>query len=207
MKSKMKQITIAFLLLFVLNSWSQNDKKLWLQENKYNLGLSYFQKKQFNKAIDPLLFAYKINPESKIGQESKIKIDLLKPIVRNNFINKIIGTWNLNGNEPTWIYKDSKSTKLNDTLMVITNQEIVFYTKNIKTKESRLIKTDKIEFYDVLENNKSFIEIVNSDNELWTFVIDESLNSLRLIHSGDVTSSGRKSIDIDNKEAYYSRVK
>ncbi|WP_337966877.1 tetratricopeptide repeat protein [uncultured Flavobacterium sp.] len=203
----MKQFTITFLLLFALNSWSQNDKKLWLQENKYNLGLSYFEKKQFNKAIEPLLFAYKINPESEIGQESKIKIDLLKPIVRNNFIKKLIGTWNLSGNEPTWVYKDSKNTKLHDTLMVVTNQEIAFYVKNIKTEESRLIKTGKIEFYDVLESNNSVTEIANSDNELWAFIVDESLNSLHLIHSGDVTSSGRKKIDLDNKEAYYRRVK
>ncbi|MCC9066496.1 tetratricopeptide repeat protein [Flavobacterium piscisymbiosum] len=71
----MKKITIIFLLLFALNSWSQNDQKIWLQENKYNLGLSYFQKKQFNKAIEPLLFAYKINPKSEIGKKSKNKID------------------------------------------------------------------------------------------------------------------------------------
>ncbi|PIF30828.1 hypothetical protein CLU81_1279 [Flavobacterium sp. 9] len=203
----MKQFTIAFLLLFALNSWSQNDKKMWLQENKYNLGLSYFQKKQFNKAVEPLLFAYKINPKSEIGKESKIKIDILKPIIRNSFVNKIIGTWNLSGNEPTWVYKKSKNTKLNDTLMVVTNQEIAFYVKNVKTKETRLIKTDKMEFYDVLENNDSVTEIVNSDNELWAFIVDESLNSLHLIHSGDVTSSGKKAIDLENKEAYYSRVK
>ncbi|WP_121329354.1 MULTISPECIES: tetratricopeptide repeat protein [unclassified Flavobacterium] len=203
----MKQSIIAFLLLFALNSWSQNDKKLWLQENKYNLGLSYFQKKQFNKAIEPLLFAYKINPESEIGKESKIKIDLLKPILRNNFMNKIIGTWNLSGSEPTWVYKDLKNIRLNDTLMVVTSQEIAFYVKNIKTKETRLIRTDKMEFYDVLENNNSVTEIVNSDNELWAFIVDESLNGLHLIHSGDVTSSGKKAIDLDNKEAYYSRVK
>ena len=61
-------------------------------------GLSYFQKKQYNKAIEPLLLAYKINSESEIGKKSKNKIDLLKPIVRENLINKIIGTWNLNGN-------------------------------------------------------------------------------------------------------------
>jgi len=35
----------------------------------------------------------------------------------------------------------------------------------------------------------------------------QSLNGLRIIHTGNVTSSGRKRIDIDNKEAYYSRIK
>ena len=203
----MKKITITFLLLFALNSWSQNDQKIWLQENKYILGLSYFQKKQYNKAIEPLLFAYKINPESEIGKKSKNKIDLLKPIVRENLINKIIGTWNLNGNEPIWIRKDSEKTKLNDTLMVITNQEITYYVKNIKTKETRLLKTDKIEFYDGVDTNNSVTEMVNPENELWTYIVDESLNGLRIIHTGNVTSSEREVIDIDNKEAYYSRIK
>lgn len=203
----MKKITIAILLLFTLNSWSQSDKKLWLQGNKYSLGLSYFQKKQFNKAIEPLLFAYKINPESEIGKKSKNIIDSLKPIVRNNFINKIIGTWSLNGNEPIWVSKDLQSPKLNDTLMVITNQEIAYYVKNIKTKETKLIKTDKIEFYEGFGNDNSVTEMVNSDNQLWTYIIDESLNSLRLIHTGNITSSGRKTIDIDNKEVYCIRIK
>ncbi|UTN04102.1 hypothetical protein L0669_22590 [Flavobacterium bizetiae] len=203
----MKKITITFLLLFALNSWSQNDQKIWLQENKYILGLSYFQKKQYNKAIEPLLFAYKINPESEIGKKSKNKIDLLKPIARENLINKIVGTWNLNGNEPIWIRKDSEKNKLNDTLMVITNQEIAYYVKNIKTKETKLIKTDKIEFYDGFDSNNSVTEMVNSEKELWTYIVDESLNGLRIIHTGNVTSSGREVIDIDNKEAYYSRIK
>ena len=204
---KMKKITIAVLLLFTLNSWSQDDKKLWLQGNKYSLGLSYFQKKQFNKAIEPLLFAYKINSESEIGKKSKNIIDSLKPIVRTNFINKIIGTWSLNGNEPTWVRKDLKAPKDYDSLMVISNQEIAYYVKNIKTKETKLIKTDKIEFYEGFENDYSVTEIINPDNELWMYIVDESSNSLHLIQTGTITSSGRKRIDIDNKEAYYSRIK
>lgn len=204
---KMKKITIAVLLLFTLNSWSQDDKKLWLQGNKYSLGLSYFQKKQFNKAIEPLLFAYKINSESEIGKKSKNIIDSLKPIVRNNFINKIIGTWSLNGNEPTWVRKDLKAARDSDSLMVISNQEIAYYVKNIKTKETKLIKTDKIEFYEGFENDYSVTEMVNPDNELWIYIVDESSNSLHLIQTGTITSSGRKRIDIDNKEAYYSRIK
>lgn len=203
----MKKITIAILLLFTLNSWSQDDKKLWLQGNKYSLGLSYFQKKQFNKAIEPLLFAYKINSESEIGKKSKNIIDSLKPIVRTNFINKIIGTWSLNGNEPTWVRKDLKAPKDYDSLMVISNQEIAYYVKNIKTKETKLIKTDKIEFYEGFENDYSVTEMVNPDNELWMYIVDESSNSLHLIQTGTITSSGRKRIDIDNKEAYYSRIK
>lgn len=203
----MKKITIAVLLLFTLNSWSQDDKKLWLQGNKYSLGLSYFQKKQFNKAIEPLLFAYKINSESEIGKKSKNIIDSLKPIVRTNFINKIIGTWSLNGNEPTWVRKDLKAPKDYDSLMVISNQEIAYYVKNIKTKETKLIKTDKIEFYEGFENDYSVTEMVNPDNELWMYIVDESSNSLHLIQTGTITSSGRKRIDIDNKEAYYSRIK
>lgn len=203
----MKKITIAVLLLFTLNSWSQDDKKLWLQGNKYSLGLSYFQKKQFNKAIEPLLFAYKINSESEIGKKSKNIIDSIKPIVRNNFINKIIGTWSLNGNEPTWVRKDLKAPKDYDSLMVISNQEIAYYVKYIKTKETKLIKTDKIEFYEGFENDYSVTEMVNPDNELWMYIVDESSNSLHLIQTGTITSSGRKRIDIDNKEAYYSRIK
>lgn len=204
---KMKKITIAVLLLFTLNSWSQDDKKLWLQGNKYSLGLSYFQKKQFNKAIEPLLFAYKINSESEIGKKSKNIIDSLKPIVRNNFINKIIGTWSSNGNKPTWVRKDLKKTNVYDSLMVISNQEIAYYVKNIKTKETKLIKTEKIEFYDGFENDYSVTEMVNPGNELWMYIVDESSNSLHLIQTGTITSSGRKRIDIDNKEAYYSRIK
>ncbi|CAA9196476.1 hypothetical protein FLA105534_01139 [Flavobacterium bizetiae] len=204
---KMKKITIAVLLLFTLNSWSQDDKKLWLQGNKYSLGLSYFQKKQFNKAIEPLLFAFKINSESEIGKKSKNIIDSLKPIVRKNFINKIIGTWSLSGNEPTWVNKDLKAARDSDSLMVISNQEISYYVKNIKTKETKLIKTDKIEFYEGFENDYSVTEMVNPDNELWMYIVDESSNSLHLIQTGTITSSGRKRIDIDNKEAYYSRIK
>lgn len=203
----MKKIAITFLLLFTLNSWSQSDKKIWLQKIKYDLGVSYLQKKKLDKAIDPLLFAYRINPESEIGKTSKSKIDSLIPIIRKNFINKIIGTWSLNGNEPTWVSKDLQSPKLNDTLMVITSQEIAYYVKNIKTKETKLIKTDKIEFYEGFENTNSITEMVNSNNELWTYIIDESLNNLRLIHTGNVTPSGRKTIDIDNKEVYCIRNK
>lgn len=203
----MKKITIIFLLLLAVKSWSQGDKKIWLQNNKYILGHSYFQKKQFNRALEPLLFAYKINPESEIGKMSKNNIDSLKPIIRENFVNKITGMWNLMGDNPLWVRKDLKSSKPNDTFMVITNQEIAYYARNIKTKEIQLIKTDKIIFYDGFENNDSVIEMINSDNELWTFIIDESSKSLRIIQSGVLTTTGREKIDIDNKEAFYSRMK
>ena len=56
--------------------------------------------------------------------------------------------------------------------MVITNQEITYYVKNIKTKETRLLKTDKIEFYDGFDTNNSVTEMVNSENELWTYIVD-----------------------------------
>lgn len=140
-------------------------------------------------------------------KKSKNKIDLLKPILRENLINKIIGTWNLNGSEPIWTRKDLKTAKQNDTLMVISNQEIAYYVENIKTKENRLFKTDEIKFYDGFDNTNSVTEMINSENELWTFIVDESLNSLRLIHTGNVTSSGREIIDIDNKESYYIKIK
>ncbi|MCC9066495.1 hypothetical protein [Flavobacterium piscisymbiosum] len=91
--------------------------------------------------------------------------------------------------------------------MVITNQEVAYYVKNIKTKETILLKTDEIKFYDGFDNTNSVTEMINSGNELWTFIIDESLNSLRLIHTGNVTSSGRKVIEIENKEFYYTRIK
>lgn len=49
--------------------------------------------------------------------------------------------------------------------------------------------------------------MVHPENELWTYIVEESLNGLRIIHTGNVTSSGREMIDIDNKETYYSRIK
>lgn len=103
--------------------------------------------------------------------------------------------------------KDLKAPKDSDSLMVISNQEIAYCVKNIKTKETKLIKTDKIEFYEGFENDYSLTEMVNPDNELWMYIVDESSNSLHLIQTGTITSSGRKRIDIDNKEAYYSRIK
>lgn len=202
----MKKITIIILLLLAFNSWSQNDK-IGLQKNKYNLALSYLQKKQFAKAIDPLLFAYKINPKSEIGKISKNKIDSLKPVIRKNLVDKLTGTWNLIGNHPMWIEKQPKKEKSTDTLMVITNEQISYYVKNKKTKDIRLIKTEKLEFYDGFANNNSVTEMVNSDKELWTFIVDESLKSLRLIHTGNETTLGRNTIHLDNKELYYTKIK
>lgn len=203
----MKKTTIILLLFCSVYSWSQNDKKSFLQKNKYNLAVSYLQNKQLDKAIDSFLFAYKINPESETGQISRVKIDSLTPIVRKNLVNQLTGTWMLIGNQPIWILKDQVNNKVSDTMMVITSDQISYYVKNSKTSEQKFLKADKIEFYNGFETINPVTEIVDSGNKLWVFIIDASSKDLRIINTGNKTVSGRNSIYLDNEEIYYTRVK
>ncbi|MEP6805242.1 MAG: hypothetical protein ABI892_12015 [Flavobacterium sp.] len=203
----MKKTTIILLLFCSVYLWSQNDKKSFLQKNKYNLAVSCLQNKQLDKAIDSFLFAYKINPESEAGKISKVKIDSLIPIVRKNLVNQLTGTWKLIGNQPIWILKEQVNNKVSDTMMVITSDQVSYYVKNIKSSEQKFLKANKIEFYNGLETTNPVIEMVDSGNELWFFIIDASSKNLRIINTGNKTVSGRNNIYLDNKELYYTRVK
>ncbi|MCV9933448.1 hypothetical protein OIU80_14255 [Flavobacterium sp. LS1R47] len=202
----MKNFTLFFILSFSIQSWSQSDQKMWLQKNKYDLAISYFDKNEFGAAADLFLFAYKIKPDSELGKISKNKFDSLKPVVRKKLIDKLVGTWKMNGNIPSWSQRNLKSDKAENELMIIDPDKISYYLQNNSTKEMKLIKTEEIIFYDSFEKNNHVKEILTSDMRLWSYYIDEYSKNLRAINTGRVTATGKTKIDLDNEEMYYERI-
>jgi hypothetical protein len=202
----MKNFTFLFLFLFSFQSWSQSDQKMWLQKNKYDSAISYFDKNEFAAAADFFLFAYKIKPDSELGKISKNKFDSLKPVIRKKLIDKLVGTWKMNGNIPSWSHKNLKSDKIENELMIIDADKISYYLQNKSTEEMKLIKTEEIIFYDSFEKNNHITEMLTSDKRLWSYYIDEYSKNLRAINTGKITDSGKAKIDLDNEEIYYERI-
>lgn len=202
----MKKITLIFVSLFSVQSWSQSDQKMWLQKNKYDSAISYFNKNEFDVAADLFLFAYKIKPDSELGKISKNKFDSLKPVIRKKLIDKLVGTWKMNGNIPSWSQRNLKREKIENELMIIDSDKISYYLQNNSTKEMKLIKSEAIVFYDSFEKNNHVTEVLTSDMRLWSYCLDEDLKNLRAINTGKVTVTGKTKIDLNNEEIYYERI-
>ncbi|SHH42075.1 hypothetical protein [Flavobacterium defluvii] len=203
----MKNYLILIVLLFSVKSISQNDPKEKFQKNKYELAVSYFKKSDYVKALDEFSIASKINPENEIAQESLKKIDTLKEVLRKDILKKINGTWLYTGDKPNWTVnaKEDFKNKKADKLVEVSNDKLSFYEQDRKTKVKKLIRTEKIVYFNNERSDSLYSAIILSNGTIWDCNFDESSKVIRAINIAKQGENGVEKITENNKEAYFTK--
>lgn len=205
----MKRKLLFIVLLIALKTVAQNNSKIAFQKSRYELALSYYKKADFKKAIDLFYVASKIKSDSEIGQESIKKVDTLKTILRENIMSQALGTWKMIGDKPVWAANQASTFtgKNFDELVEIKPNEILFYERNKKTKEKKLVKSEKLTYYNKEESDASFSDIILSDGTVWNCTINEGSDELHVINTGKMGENGVEKITSNYIERYYIKEK
>ncbi|MBP1223803.1 tetratricopeptide repeat protein [Flavobacterium sp. 1355] len=186
-------------------NFCQSNPKEAFQKNRYELAVSHYNKGEYTKALDLFSVAYKMNPENQFGKQSIEKIDILKSILRKDFLNKILGVWYFSGEKPTWAVKEDDHTTFTK-LMEVSEDKIAFYEEDKKTKAKKLIKSEDLIFYDKNKLNSLFSAIILSNGDIWLCTLSEDAKILHAVNIASDNQDGVKKIDIDNQERFYTKV-
>jgi len=207
--TKMKKLLLLIVLFIVSKTVAQNDPKTAFQKSRYELALSYYKKADFKKALDLFHLASRIKPETEIGKESIQKVDTLKTVLRDSILTQALGTWKMNGNKPVWAFnqKESPAEKDAEEFIAILPNEILFYEKNKKTQEKKLIKTEPLVYYNQHKSDALFSDVILSDGTIWNCSINEKSDELRVINVGKTGDNGIEKIENNNIERFYIKVK
>nr|WP_294787094.1 tetratricopeptide repeat protein [uncultured Flavobacterium sp.] len=201
----MKKTLPLIVFLITLQIFAQGDQKTTFQKCKYELAVSYYKKADFVKAIDLFSLAAKIKPENEIGQESIKKVDTLREVLRKEILDHAVGVWKKSGTEPVWSTAANNNLSNLDEFVEITENEILFYEVDKKTKEKKNIKKESLVY-----NDKSavslFSEIILSDGTIWNCSLNEKANVLHVINVAIQTEDGIQKINNDNLESYYVKI-
>lgn len=204
----MKKKLIIIVLLVTSHVFSQNDSKSAFQKGKYELAISYYKKADFVKAIDLFYIASKLKPENEIGKESIKKVDSLREILRKNITSQAIGTWKKAGDQPIWASNTAaiESKAEFEEIIEISENEIIFYQVNKKTKEKKLLKTENLVYNDKNGSASLFSEIILADGTIWNCSINEKGNILHVVNVAIEKEDGIEKITANNLERYYVKI-
>ncbi|SHM14884.1 hypothetical protein [Flavobacterium saccharophilum] len=205
----MKKPLIFLVLLFSYTMIAQNDPKVAFQKTRYELAVSCYKKADFVKALDLFSIASKIKPENELGKESIKKVDTLKIMLRKSTLEKVIGTWKMNGDQPLWSVNAGNTATSNavEELVEITHNQILFYEFDTKTKAKKLIKSEDLKYYNNDVSDALFSAIILSDGTIWNCSLNEDSDILHVINIAKQTENGVEKIKADNLERFYSKVK
>ncbi|MFQ6602515.1 hypothetical protein [Flavobacterium sp. C3NV] len=205
----MKKLLLLIVLLIVSKTIAQNDSKTAFQKSRYELAVSYYKKADFKKALDLFHLASKIKPDTEIAKESIQKVDTLKTVLREAILTQALGTWKMNGDKPVWASNQNEKSVEKDTeeFIAIMPTEILFYEKNKKTQEKKIIKTEPLVYYNQQESDALFSDVILSDGTIWNCSINEKSDELRVINVGKTSDNGVEKIENNNIERFYVKVK
>ena len=205
----MKKPLIFLVLLFSCTIFAQNDSRVAFQKTRYELAVSCYKKADFVKALDLFSIASRIKPENELGKESIKKVDTLKTMLRKNIMDKVIGTWKMNGDKPLWSVDaaSNASAKTVKEVVEINQNQILFYETDLTTKIKKLIKSEDLKYYNSEKCDALFSAIILSDGTIWNCSLNESADVLHVINIAKQTGNDIEKITSDNLERFYSKVK
>jgi hypothetical protein len=204
----MKKPLIFLVLLFSCTLIAQSDPKVAFQKTRYELAVSCYKKADYAKALDLFSVACKIKPENELGKESIKKVDTLKTMLRKSIMDKVIGTWKMNGDKPLWsVNADVPASTAKEELIEINQKQILFYESDSKTKMKKLIRSEDLNYYNKEQSDALFSAIILSDGSIWNCSLNEDSDVLHVINIARQTENGVEKIKADNLERFYSKVK
>ncbi|RVT76522.1 hypothetical protein EOD40_08435 [Flavobacterium sufflavum] len=199
-----KNFSILFTLLF-LQTWSQENKSLEYQKKTFDEANEYLKKLEYSSAAGAFQYVNELNPKNEIGKIALKKSDSLRPIARQKLKESLIGKWKLAETGSNWGMEKTQDTLI-EKILIIDENKFHFYEKNVKTKEIKLVKSEKMNFSKGINENFYSYEFVFSDNQIWYFSVNPKTNKLRQVNTGEDKEIGRSEIVCGNLELYYTRI-
>jgi len=110
------------------------------------------------------------------------------------------------GDKPVWAASQNNAASQKDfeELIEIKDDEIFSYEKNTKTQEKKLIKSEKLVYYNKEKSDALFSDIILSDGTVWNCTING--NELHVINVGKKGDDGIEKITDNNTERFYIKV-
>jgi len=199
-----KYFFIIFLFSFSL-IWSQKSKSLKDQKIIFEEAQESLHKADYASAIGFYNYAYTINPNNDLGRKAKIKSDSLKSLPRKKYLESITGKWKLNRVGSNWGFENYKDS-LNNRILIIEQNKLVFFDQNKLTNELKLIKSEDLKFLTSVDEDNYTDEFLFSDNQIWWFGFYKNNPELRQVNTGEKTKNGRTEIVCGNSELYYTKL-
>jgi hypothetical protein len=196
-------IYIIFLLISNVN-YSQDYRSPEYQKLRIDEAITCIKNNELERATMILYFVNNLNRESELGKIALKKADSLLPIAQQKIKKNLVGTWTLFESGSNWGFETEKDTLIKKVL-IITEKDFQFYEQNIKTKENKLIKTEKTIFTKYRDMSDACFDFVFSDKSIWAFYINKETNVLRQIYTGEETSEGRTEMVCGNAELNYKK--
>ncbi|MFW0739861.1 hypothetical protein [Flavobacterium sp. T12S277] len=197
---------IVLLFIASVKSFAQSDPKTIYQKNRYELAISYYKKADYENALALFSIASKMKSENEIGIESVKRIDTLRKILRKRIMDKVVGTWKLVGDKPLWSVNTNGNKLFLNRLVEINYEQISFYELDTQTKEKKLLKTEKLSYYNKDPSDDLFSAIIFSDGTIWECLLNEDENVLHVINIAKKTENGVEKITNDNLERFLSKI-
>lgn len=197
---------ILILLLFPIKFFAQTDLKTAYQKNKYELATSYYKKGDYKNALNFYSLTSKIKPENEIGIESLKKIDTLRTILRKKIMDKVVGTWKISGEKPLWSVDGNTNNSSLHKLVEVNPEQILFYEFDTQTNTKKLIRTEKLAYYNKDQSDDLFSAIILSDGTIWECLLSENESILHIINIANKTEKGIEVITHGNSERFLSKI-
>jgi hypothetical protein len=196
-------IYIVFLLISNLN-YSQDYRSPEYQKLRIDEAINCVKNNELERATMILYFVNNLNSENELGKMALKKADSLLPIAQQKVRKNLVGTWTLFESGSNWGFETEKDTLIKKVL-IITEKDFQFYEQNVKTKENKLIKTEKTTFEKYRDTSDSSFDFVFSDKSIWAFYRDEKTNILKQMYTGQETDTGRTEMVCGNTELNYKK--
>lgn len=197
-----KPYLVILLSIVYQNIAAQENDRSAYQTQLFLLAIKTSESGDYLEAIRTLAISNNINPKAEIAAFAVKKGDSLKGILRQNKINELIGKWK-------WIPQDSNWAIREDDLVGkmihISTEEIQFFELFKKSKEWKLVQTEKIKFSENPESY-SFTELLYSTNEVWDYNIDSNTGQLIAFYIGEKIEDNYTELVCGNQKLKYFKL-
>ncbi|MDI6032165.1 hypothetical protein QLS91_03685 [Flavobacterium sp. LB2P84] len=198
----MKKYLSNLLLFMSIQIWSQDAIRNQYQKENFESAKNTLKNGNYTVAIRELLLVYDMNTKSEIAQIAIKKVDSLKSTIRNNKINRLLGSWKWISKDGNWAIREDG---LGGKMITINTDEILFFELYRNSKKWELVKREKIKFSENPESY-SFTEFLYSNKEIWDYSIDENSGELKAYYIGEKTEEGFSELVCGNPVFYYFKL-
>ena len=197
-----KPYLVILLSIVFQNIVAQDNDRSAYQTQLFTLAIKTSESGDYLEAIRTLAISNNINPKAEIATLAVKKGNSLKIILRQNKINELIGKWK-------WIPQDSNWAIREDDLVGkmihISTEEIHFFELFKKSKEWKLVQSEKIKFSENPESY-SFTELLYSTNEVWDYNIDSNTGQLIAFYIGEKIEDNYTELVCGNQKLKYFKL-
>ena len=197
-----KPYLVILLSIVFQNIVAQDNDRSAYQTQLFTLAIKTSESGDYLEAIRTLAISNNINPKAEIATLAVKKGNSLKIILRQNKINELIGKWKWIPQDSNWALRDDD---LVGKMIHISTEEIHFFELFKKSKEWKLVQSEKIKFSENPESY-SFTELLYSTNEVWDYNIGSNTGQLIAFYIGEKIEDNYTELVCGNQKLKYFKL-